>query len=131
MRIRHDRERCGFARRLLSSGERPTAIIYDNDVMPIAGLGVAHEMGLSVPRDVSIVAWDDSPLCQLVHPALTALSRDIPGYGALAARQSLSVIARKTVESVQDKAPHLVTRGSTAAPPRDRVHEVESTRSDG
>jgi DNA-binding LacI/PurR family transcriptional regulator len=131
VRIRHDRERCGFARRLLSSGERPTAIIYDNDVMAIAGLGVAHEMGLSVPRDVSIVAWDDSPLCQLVHPALTALSRDIPGYGALAARQSLSVIARKTVESVQDKAPHLVTRGSTAAPPRDRVHEVESKRSDG
>jgi DNA-binding LacI/PurR family transcriptional regulator len=115
-------------RRLLSSGERPTAIIYDNDVMAIAGLGVAHEMGLSVPRDVSIVAWDDSPLCQLVHPALTALSRDIPGYGALAARQLLSVIAGMTVESVQDEAPHLVTRGSTAAPSAQRVHGVASSR---
>jgi DNA-binding LacI/PurR family transcriptional regulator len=103
-------------RRLLSSGERPTAIIYDNDIMAIAGLGVAHEMGLSVPRDVSLVAWDDSPLCQLVHPALTALSRDIPGYGALAARQLLSVIAGEPVESVQDEASHLVARGSTAAP---------------
>jgi len=36
-----------------------------------------------------------------------------------------------TVESVQDEAPHLVTRGSTAAPPRDRVHDVKSARSDG
>jgi DNA-binding LacI/PurR family transcriptional regulator len=103
-------------RRLLSSADRPTAVIYDNDIMAVAGLGVAHEMGLSVPGDVSLVAWDDSPLCQLVHPALTALSRDIPGYGAIAARQLLSVIAGDSAESTQDEAPHLVTRGSTAAP---------------
>ena len=103
-------------RRLLSSADRPTAVIYDNDIMAVAGLGVAHEMGLSVPGDVSLVAWDDSPLCQLVHPALTALSRDIPGYGAIAARQLLSVIAGASAQSIQDDAPHLVTRGSTAAP---------------
>jgi DNA-binding LacI/PurR family transcriptional regulator len=46
------------------------------------------------------------------------LSRDIPGYGALAARQLLSVIAGEPAESIQDEAPHLVTRGSTAAPPK-------------
>ncbi|MGH8891257.1 MAG: LacI family DNA-binding transcriptional regulator, partial [Acidothermaceae bacterium] len=80
-------------RRLLSSPDAPTAILYDNDVMAVAGLAVAHEMGLTVPADVSLVAWDDSPLCQLVHPALTAVSRDIPGYGAIAARQLMSVIA--------------------------------------
>jgi DNA-binding LacI/PurR family transcriptional regulator len=104
-------------RRLLSSTDRPTALIYDNDVMAVAGLGVAHEMGLEVPRDVSLVAWDDSPLCQLVHPALTALSRDIPAYGGIAARQLLAVIDGHAVESVQDTAPHLVIRGSTASPP--------------
>jgi len=103
-------------RRLLSSADRPTAVIYDNDVMAVAGLGVAHEMGLAVPRDVSLVAWDDSPLCQLVHPALTALSRDIPAYGGIAARQLLSVIDGHAVESVQDATPHLVIRGSTASP---------------
>jgi DNA-binding LacI/PurR family transcriptional regulator len=115
-------------RRLLSSADRPTAIIYDNDVMAIAGLGVAHEMGLSVPADVSLVAWDDSPLCQLVHPALTALSRDIPGHGALAARQLLSVIAGGVVASVQDESPHLVTRGSTAAPPRETASQSRAVK---
>ena len=36
-------------RQLLSGREPPTAIVYDNDVLAVAGLGVAHEMGLSVP----------------------------------------------------------------------------------
>ncbi|WP_328339310.1 LacI family DNA-binding transcriptional regulator [Micromonospora sp. NBC_00421] len=106
-------------RRLLSSAQRPTALIYDNDVMAIAGLSVAQEMGLGVPADLSIVAWDDSPLCQLVHPPLTALSRDIPAYGAHAARQLLAVIAGEPVDGLQDETAHLTPRGSTA-PPRAR-----------
>jgi DNA-binding LacI/PurR family transcriptional regulator len=103
-------------RRLLSSGERPTAIIYDNDVMAVAGLAVAHEMGFRVPADVSLVAWDDSVLCRLVHPALTAMSRDITAYGAHAARELLNVIAGESPTSVANSVAHLVPRGSTAAP---------------
>ncbi|MEU3455825.1 LacI family DNA-binding transcriptional regulator [Micromonospora sp. NPDC006766] len=106
-------------RRLLSSAQRPTAVLYDNDVMAIAGLSVAQEMGLTVPGDLSIVAWDDSPLCQLVHPPLTALGRDIPAYGAHAARQLLAAIAGEPVTSVQDETARLTPRGSTA-PPRNR-----------
>ena len=103
-------------RRLLSSAARPTAVIYDNDVMAIAGLAVAQEMGLTVPGDLSIVAWDDSPLCRLVHPPLTALGRDIPAYGAHAARQLLAVIAGEPAAVVQDETAHLTPRGSTAPP---------------
>jgi DNA-binding LacI/PurR family transcriptional regulator len=105
-------------RRLLSSPERPTAIIYDNDVMAIAGLAVAHEMGFVVPDDVSLVAWDDSMLCQLVHPALTAMSRDVPGYGSHAARELLTVIAGDRPGSTAEWVAHLIPRGSTAAPGR-------------
>ena len=103
-------------RRLLSSRDRPTAIMYDNDVMAIAGLAVAHEMGFSVPADVSLVAWDDSVLCQLVHPSLTAMSRDVPAYGSHAARELLNVIAGELPGSTEDWVAHLVPRGSTAAP---------------
>jgi DNA-binding LacI/PurR family transcriptional regulator len=103
-------------RRLLSSGRRPTAAIYDNDVMAIAGLAVAQEMGLAVPGDLSIVAWDDSPLCQLVHPPLTALSRDIPAYGAHAARLLLAAIEGQQIGAAQDQTAHLTPRGSTAPP---------------
>jgi DNA-binding LacI/PurR family transcriptional regulator len=105
-------------RRLLINADRPTAIIYDNDVMAVAGLAVAQEMGLTVPAELSIVAWDDSPLCSLVHPPLTALSRDISAYGAHAARQLLAAIAGEKVVNVEAGSAHLTPRGSTAPPPR-------------
>lgn len=105
-------------RRLLSASPRPTAVLYDNDVMAIAGLAVAQEMGLSVPHDLSIVAFDDSPLCRLVHPPLTALARDIPAYGALAARLLLAVAeGADTPRSRQADTARLTPRGSTARPP--------------
>ncbi|WP_305782967.1 LacI family DNA-binding transcriptional regulator [Symbioplanes lichenis] len=103
-------------RTLLSGPDRPTAIIYDNDVMAVAGLSVAQEMGLSVPADLSIVAWDDSPLCSLVHPPLTALTRDVTAYGAHAARQLLAAIAGEPVVDAEEIPAHLTPRLSTAPP---------------
>jgi DNA-binding LacI/PurR family transcriptional regulator len=107
-------------RELLTRADRPTAIIYDNDVMAVAGLAVAQEMGLRVPADLSIVAWDDSPLCSLVHPPLTALTRDISEYGALAARQLLAAADGRPVGDIEAGAARLTPRGSTAPPPGDR-----------
>lgn len=112
-------------RRLLSSAGRPTAIIFDNDVMAIAGMSVAQEMGLTVPADLSIVAWDDSPLCRLTHPPLTALSRDIAAYGAHAARHLLAAIAGESITGYRDETAHLTPRGSTA-PPRSALPRIST-----
>jgi DNA-binding LacI/PurR family transcriptional regulator len=101
---------------LLRRPEPPTAIVYDNDIMAIAGLAAAHELGFAVPADLSIVAWDDSPICGLVHPPLTALTRDIAAHGAHAARLLLAVIAGDGVQSRLDEPARLIARGSTAAP---------------
>jgi len=103
-------------RRVLSMAPAPTALLYDNDIMAVAGLAVATEMGIAVPAELSLVAWDDSILCTLVHPALTALSRDIPDYGAAAARTLLGVLDGAEPDDVQHGTPHLITRGSTARP---------------
>jgi DNA-binding LacI/PurR family transcriptional regulator len=105
-------------RALLSRRPAPTAIIYDNDVMAVAGVAVAHEMRVAIPAEVSVVAWDDSPLCQLVHPQLSAVGRDIVGYGARAADRLLELISGAEVGNLQDTTPQLVPRGSTAAPSR-------------
>ncbi|MFV0428738.1 MAG: LacI family DNA-binding transcriptional regulator, partial [Arachnia sp.] len=51
--------------RLLGLDPRPTAILYDNDAMAVAGLEAAQDAGLEVPRDLSILAWDDSALSRL------------------------------------------------------------------
>jgi len=104
-------------RRLLTAPTPPTAIVYDNDVMALAGLAGAHELGVRVPAEVSLVAWDDSPLTQLVHPPLTAISRDITGYGALAARQLLKVLAGEQVAGTAGTECRLTVRGTTGPPP--------------
>ena len=60
--------------------------------MAVAALNVAQEMGIAVPDELSIVAGDDSQLCVLVRPALTALAWDIQGYGRDTARVLLDMI---------------------------------------
>jgi len=98
---------------LLTGRRRPTAIIYDNDLMAISGLLAATRRGIAVPADLSIVAWEDSPLCELVHPAVTALHRDVIAYGAHAARHLMSAESGKDVGNAKDAAHSLIRRGST------------------
>jgi DNA-binding LacI/PurR family transcriptional regulator len=114
---------------LLGAAEPPSAILYDNDVMAAAGLGVAQRMGVSVPDGVSIISWDDSALCELMHPALTALHRDIAGAGSAAARLLRELAAGGRPESEVEDVPVLRVRMSSgpavvpdvAAPRRSRL----------
>jgi DNA-binding LacI/PurR family transcriptional regulator len=100
-------------RQLLSDPEPATAIVYDSDVLAVTGHGVAQQMGFVVPDDVSIVAWDDSLLCQVVHPPLTAVTRDISGYGARASRRLLELIEGAGGGDVETPRGELTPRGST------------------
>lgn len=108
-------------RRLLSAASPPTAIVYDNDVMAVAGVSVAHEMGVDVPGELSVMAWDDSVLCEIVHPPLSAVSRDIIAYGRHSAERLLASLDGNAVRDFENAPPRLVVRGSTARPvsPRD------------
>jgi DNA-binding LacI/PurR family transcriptional regulator len=103
-------------RRLLSSPRRATAIIFDSDLLAVTGLGVAQQMGLVVPDDVSIVGWDDSLISQVVHPPLTAITRDIEAYGSAATRHLLAAIAGESVGDLETERGELTTRGSTGRP---------------
>jgi DNA-binding LacI/PurR family transcriptional regulator len=98
---------------LLRTEPRPTAIIFDNDLMAVSGLGIARRLGVDVPGDVSMVAWEDSPLCELVHPALTALHRDVVTYGTNAARRLLAAQRGEREGDVKDASHQLVRREST------------------
>ncbi|MEU2630198.1 LacI family DNA-binding transcriptional regulator, partial [Kitasatospora sp. NPDC007106] len=110
-----DAEGAAATRALLARRQRPTAIIYDSDVMAVAGLRVAAEMGVAVPDDLSVVSFDDSALARIVHPSLTALSRDTFALGEQVARELLAVIADPSAaRDVQNPTPRLTVRESTA-----------------
>ncbi|MFH9226279.1 LacI family DNA-binding transcriptional regulator [Streptomyces lydicus] len=114
-----DAEGAEATRRLLDDARPPTAIIYDNDVMAVAGTAVAAGRGIPVPAALSIVAWDDSALCRVTHPRLTALVRDTPGFGRLAAQELLAVLDGGPHRTVQGELPHLEARESTGPCPHD------------
>lgn len=103
---------------LLGRSDPPSALVFDNDVMAVAALGAADELGLTVPRDVSLLAWDDSPLCRLAHPALSAMSLDVHAMGVQVADAVLDLLASGRPTTSTAPLPRLVVRGSTAGPPR-------------
>ncbi|GAA4170595.1 LacI family DNA-binding transcriptional regulator [Gryllotalpicola koreensis] len=100
--------------RLLRADDAPTAIVYDNDTMAIAGLGAARDLGVEVPSRLSILAWDDSQHCRLATPAVSAMSYDVHLRGQLAARTLLEVLDGATPGDTWSEPPVLVERGSTA-----------------
>ncbi len=105
-------------RKLLSLPDPPTAIVFDSDLLAVTGLGVAQGMGFSIPDDLSIVGWDDSLISQVVHPPLTAITRDITGFGVEAARHLLAAIDGDATGDVETAVGELTTRGSTGRPKR-------------
>ncbi|WP_454051072.1 LacI family DNA-binding transcriptional regulator [Cellulomonas sp. Marseille-Q8402] len=109
-----DAQGADATRRLLSGPTQPTALLYDSDVMAVAGLGVAGELGVAVPAQLSVLSFDDSVLTQLTYPTVTALARDTHGLGVLTAAELMRVIReRAAVRHVRGEIPHLVVRGST------------------
>ncbi|MEU2563073.1 LacI family DNA-binding transcriptional regulator [Streptomyces longispororuber] len=110
-----DAEGAAATRRVLRSASPPTALVYDNDVMAVAGVAAAASLGFAVPADVSVVAWEDSALCRMVHPWLTALSRDTVSFGRTAARELLGLLDDGPSATVQVPLPSLIERESTGA----------------
>ncbi len=104
----------GTAQVLAAGAGRPTAIVYDSDVMALGGLETIRDADLTVPGDVSVVAWDDSAQCQLAVPALSAMSHDVGRIGEIAADALLDAMRAESADDVYE-APkaHLVEREST------------------
>lgn len=105
------------ARRLLGRGQGFTAIFAFNDASAIGAITALHEAGIHVPRDVSIVGFDDISSAATVHPALTTVRQPLNEMGRIAAVNLLRLIRKETVPSTQGSilvSPSFVKRRSTA-----------------
>ncbi|MEL7219602.1 MAG: substrate-binding domain-containing protein, partial [Pseudomonadota bacterium] len=85
------------AEQLLALEERPTAIFASNDDMAAAVIGVAHRHGLSVPEDLSVVGFDNSPSAISVWPELTTMDQPVSAMAASAFNLVLSAIDERIV----------------------------------
>lgn len=107
------------ARELLDLPAPPTAIIASSDQMTLAALEAARERGLDVPRDLSLISFDDTPIIRFAHPPISAVVQPV---AEVTARAVELIIAEQTGGDPSTAPVILPTtlalRGSTAAPGR-------------
>ena len=116
---------------LLRSRRRPTAIIYDNDLMALGGLQAAAELGVPIPEQLSLLAWDDSVACQLAVPALSALSHDVHEMGVQLGHALEHRLGRGEPTSVTATGLVVVERETTAVPPDSLESPIRVTLHEG
>jgi LacI family transcriptional regulator len=104
---------------IMSSKSRPTAIFAGNDMIAFGLMTAAAKYGLSVPGDISIVGFDDSPGAETVWPPLTTIRQPITEMGETAMNSVVKGLGGDLavkVKEVQRLDFSLVIRGTTAAP---------------
>jgi len=112
--------------RAWEDGLRPTGVLAMSDAAAAGILQAARHMGLRVPRDLSVVGFDDLPLTRFTDPPLTTVHQPVRRKGEEAARLLLDALG----PGPRDRGEHrmletrLVVRRSTAPPLGDRGQEV-------
>jgi LacI family transcriptional regulator len=104
---------------LLAQPQPPTAVVAGDDEIAVGVLGAAHERGVSVPEQLSVVGFDDTPQAKWTTPQLTSVHQPLIGMGRMAVETVLAM-----AEGAQPASRHiqlattLTVRGSTARPSR-------------
>jgi DNA-binding LacI/PurR family transcriptional regulator len=93
---------------------RPTAVLAMSDMVAIGMMAAAQSAGLKIPRDLSVVGYDDLPMAAWTNPGLTTVRQPIVEKGRLAARLLIQRMKGRTVDSPAPLGTSLVIRGSTS-----------------
>jgi DNA-binding LacI/PurR family transcriptional regulator len=119
------------ARELLAGPDRPTAVLAFSDAIAADVLRAADDLGLRVPRDVSVVGFDDSPVARRLVPALSTVRQDVVEKGTTAAAELVAAVRARRAGDDPPVRHHLlgtelVLRESTA-PPAEVSHGTNGT----
>ena len=110
-------------RALLRAAHPPTAILAGNDTIGVAVIEAARALGVAVPRDLSVVGFDDAPVAALVTPGLTTVQQPLAQIG----EKAVGLLVERTEKSFDARAethllpPRLVVRGSSGPPPPENL----------
>ena len=103
---------------LLDHGMRPTAVFCANDEMAIGALHAIKSAGLAVPRDISLVGFDDIRYAEVMDPPLTTVAQPAEEIGERVMYRLCREIDAEPGETAPEIVPHrLVLRQSVTAPP--------------
>jgi LacI family xylobiose transport system transcriptional regulator len=104
-------------RALLTSARPPTAIFAGSDLQALGLYEAARELGLRIPKDLSVVGYDDLPVARWVGPPLTTIRQPLEEMAEAATRLVVSLSRGERPANLRlDLATSLVLRQSTGAP---------------
>ena len=104
--------------RTIAAGRGATALFVANDQMALGVLRALNEAGLRVPRDMSVVGFDDQPEAGYFNPPLTVVRQDFEELGRRCVDMMLAALAGTEEARTLVVEPELVLRSSTAPPQR-------------
>ena len=104
-------------RSMLDEHAGPTAILYGNDLMAVAGISAARQRGVRVPDDLSVVGFDDSELSAYLTAPLTTVRTDAYSWGRAAGTALLAKVDGLQLDDIHLPAARFVARASTGPAP--------------
>lgn len=109
--------RAAMARLLHGSRNQLDAVFVAGDLMTLGALAAIHEAELSIPRDISVVGFDDMPWASALNPPLSTVAQPVTAMGEIAAQLVIDRIEGHAEPEQRHVLldPHLVIRASTAA----------------
>ncbi len=108
--------RDGMRNILLDHQLRPTALICTNDYIATGAMIEARELRLTIPRDLSIVGFDDTDMSAHLDPPLTTIRVPSRQMGEQIARYIIAYLENGTADCPPPLAAELIMRRSTASP---------------
>lgn len=102
-----------ITRRLLRSMPMPVGVVYENVALAIGGRLAAAEEGLSVPGDMGIISWEESSVCRVTDPPMSAVARSPEVLGEEAAKTMIRLLREDEAEVNSVRVGHLQVRASS------------------
>ena len=108
-------ETCQAARRILELSDPPSAFVCDSDVLAVGVYKAARDLQRLIPRDLSVISFDDSVIARILDPELTTVAIPARAIGEQALQLLLAVLEEDDVPSRTTVPLELVIRASTSA----------------
>lgn len=107
---------------LLTAPDRPTAVLVSDDILAVVLEQFCSKLGLRIPKDLSIVSFNNSLFSRITNPPLTTVDVNPYQLGIEAASQTINHIENPNLLATKIIVPHqLIVRESCCPPPENRT----------
>ena len=102
---------------IISLPDRPTAVFFADPLLGVGAVKRAHELGIRIPEDVSVIGFDDTDMRFAIHPTLTAVCQSAEALGFEASRWLASSITSSEPATMRRTVPTFFEVNQSTAPP--------------